>query len=165
MKALIVALIVMLSCSSTEPFTEFPPQALKQEVLDISGNTITIKEVLEKYQGKTVVIDVWASWCKDCIKGMPKVKALQANEAAKDAVFVFLSMDKSKEAWLNGMARFGVTGENYFMGNDWKNDFNTAIGLDWIPRYMVVGKDGNVKVFKAIKADDEAILKAIKEDN
>jgi hypothetical protein len=29
---------------------------------------------------------------------------------------------------------------------------------------MLVGKDGTVKVFKAIKADDQAILNAIKED-
>ena len=165
MKALIIALVVMLSCSSTTPLTEFPAQALQQEVLDTSGSTKTIKEILDSHKGKTIVIDIWASWCKDCIKGMPKVKALQNNKDAKDVVFVFLSMDKSKEAWLNGIARFGVSGDNYFMGNDWKNDFNTAIDLDWIPRYMVVGKDGKIKVFKAIKADDEAILKAIKEDN
>jgi thiol-disulfide isomerase/thioredoxin len=32
---------------------------------------------LKKYKGKTLVIEVWASWCGDCVKAMPKLKDLR----------------------------------------------------------------------------------------
>ena len=162
-KIAVLAFIALISCSGTEPFKSFPPEALAQQVTEITGESVSMKDVLDKYQGKTIVLDVWASWCKDCITGMPKLKALQANPESKDVVFMFLSMDKSREAWLNGISRFNVTGEHYYIGNDWKAPFNKAIGLDWIPRYMVIGKDGSITLFKATKADDQAILDAIKE--
>ena len=165
MKSLIFAFLVLISCTNSNPITELPPAALKQKVLKTDGQQTSIKDILEQHKGKTIVIDIWASWCKDCLKGMPKVKALMQDSAAKEVAFVFLSMDKSKEAWLNGLARFNLTGAHYYMGNDWENEFNTAIDLDWIPRYMVIGKDGKIKVYKAIKADDKALLNAIKDDN
>ncbi|NQY05821.1 MAG: TlpA family protein disulfide reductase [Flavobacteriaceae bacterium] len=161
---LIITLLAFVGCTGVEPFTEFSVEAKSQKIRTTSGEEITFGELLNQYKGKTIVVDIWASWCKDCIKGMPTLKALQHNDEAKDVVFLFLSMDKTYELWLNGIARFKVEGENYFLGNDWEAPFNRAIGLDWIPRYMVIGKDGKVKVFKAIKADDSAILKAIKSD-
>jgi thiol-disulfide isomerase/thioredoxin len=43
-------------------------------MVNTENEPIAFSEILKKYEGKTIVIDVWASWCSDCIKGMPKVK-------------------------------------------------------------------------------------------
>jgi thiol-disulfide isomerase/thioredoxin len=164
LKILFLFFVCLFVQCTQPPFTIFPKEALAQEVLVINGETTTMATVLKAHYGKTILIDVWASWCKDCVKGIPKIKALQAHPAAQDVVFLYLSMDKSPVAWRKAVTRHALQGAHYFMGNDWDNPFNSAIGLDWIPRYMLVGKDGTVKVFKAIKADDQAILNAIKED-
>ena len=43
------------------------------------------------------------------------------------------------------------------MQSGWKGPFGNFVALDWIPRYMVVDKDGNIKLYKAIEADDTKI--------
>ncbi len=43
-----------------------------------------VREILKKHQGKVTVIEVWASWCSDCVKAMPKLKELQANHPDVD---------------------------------------------------------------------------------
>ena len=52
---------------------------------------------------RDILIDVWASWCKDCIKSLPKLKELQSSYPNLD--YIFLSLDKSQKAWRRGIER------------------------------------------------------------
>lgn len=159
MNILLVALISFLSCSKDTP-TQFSQDALNDTFVTLSGETIPFNEILTKHKGKTILIDVWASWCKDCIKGMPKVKTLQENNT--DVVYVFLSLDKNMDSWKRGIDKYQVEGDHYFMQSGWKGDFGTFIDLDWIPRYVVVDETGTIKLFKAVKADDSKLINALK---
>ena len=159
MNILLVALISFLSCSKDTP-TQFSQDALNDTFVTLSGETTSFNEILTKHKGKTILIDVWASWCKDCIKGMPKVKTLQENNT--DVVYVFLSLDKSMDSWKRGIDKYQVEGDHYFMQSGWKGDFGTFIDLDWIPRYMVVDETGTIKLFKAVKADDSKLINVLK---
>lgn len=138
--------------------TSFTEEALNETMQSTDGVTIDFRTILDKHQGKPMVIDLWASWCPDCIKGMPKVHALQ--EKFPDVTYVFLSFDKTKEAWINGIDKYGAKGENYFLGRDkWKDGaLSKAIDLDWIPRYIVLDEIGNIALFRAVEADDEELI-------
>lgn len=138
----------------------FQEEALVDIFLSENFKEITFSEVLKKYKGKTILIDVWATWCRDCIKGMPKVKTLQ--EAHKDIVFLFLSLDKNVESWKEGIDHYKLEGEHYFVSSGWKGAFGSSINLDWIPRYMIVNPKGEISLYKAIKADDKNIKKILK---
>lgn len=51
---------------------------------------------LEKYKGKTVFINFWATWCKPCREEMPSIqKAMQILKDEK--VEFFFASDESKE--------------------------------------------------------------------
>ena len=91
---------------------------------------------------------------------MPKVKALQ--KQYPNATYLFLSLDKKQTVWKKGIKKYKVTGEHYFMQSGWDGAFGAFVNLDWIPRYMVVDSNGNIKLFKATKANDKAIAKALK---
>lgn len=155
-----ILLLSIVSCNDT-PQTDFTAEVLNDQFTNTDGQQIAFKDILSKYKGKVVVIDVWASWCPDCIKGMPKVHKLQ--EQFPDAVYLFLSYDKTDEAWKNGIDKYGAHGENYHAGTNMKEGaFSQGIKLDWIPRYMVLDKTGKIALFKAIEADDEKLITAIK---
>ena len=158
-----IFLFSMISCSQAQE-TAFTQAALDSKMTSLDGKEVTFKEVLDKHKGKTVVIDVWASWCPDCIKGMPKVHDLQKQFPNVD--YVFLSYDRVDEKWKEGIEKYAVKGDNYHVGKSMKEgDFARDIKLDWIPRYMVVDKNGKIALFKAIEADDAnliAILKKLK---
>jgi thiol-disulfide isomerase/thioredoxin len=155
-------LISTLSCAQKED-TAFKKEGLENVMVTKENEAITFAEILKKYEGKTIVIDVWASWCSDCIKGMPKVKALQ--EKYPDATYLFISMDKTYEAWLKGIEKYEVKGEHYLTSDGMKGVFGKSISLDWIPRYMVVDKTGKIALYKVIEADDEKLIKTLESLN
>lgn len=155
-----ILFFVMLSCAQAQE-TSFSKEALNDKMKSLDGKELKFKDILNKYKGKTIVIDVWASWCPDCIKGMPKVHELQ--KEFKDAVYLFLSYDKTEEAWKKGIEKYNVNGEHYIIQSKWKGGaFSEAIKLDWIPRYMIVDKSGKIVLFKAIVADDENLITTLK---
>lgn len=151
--------ILFISCKAQETPTQFTEEALNDTFITYEGENISFKSILEKHKGKTILIDVWASWCSDCVKGMPKVKALQ--ETNTDVVFLFLSADKSFESWKKGIIKYQVNGEHYYMSKGMKSIFSKSIDLDWIPRYLIIDPQGNIKLFKVIKADDSQLIKAL----
>lgn len=163
MKKILLTLCLAFSfigCTTAQK-TEFTKEALADNMLSTDGKEYNFREILKKYQGKTVVIDVWASWCPDCVKGMPKVVELQ--KQFPEAVYLFLSYDKTPENWAKGIAKYGVEGEHFLVLSKWKGGtFSDSIDLDWIPRYMVLDKNGKIALYKAIEADDENLIRTIK---
>ena len=105
-------------------------------------------------------IDVWASWCKDCRKSLPKVKELQ--QEFPEMSFVFLSLDKSLDTWKKGIQTYNLQGDHYFMQSGWKGAMGTFLDLDWIPRYLIIDPDGKIVVYKAIKTKDKNLRKYLK---
>ena len=67
--ALFVAL-ASFSCSKAQK-KEFSNEALAEKVTAMDGSEVSFQSVVDKYKGKTVVLEFWASWCGDCVKAMP----------------------------------------------------------------------------------------------
>jgi thiol-disulfide isomerase/thioredoxin len=151
-------LISTLGCAQKEE-TSFKKEGLENIMVTTENKPITFAEILKKYEGTTIVIDIWASWCSDCVKGMPKVKALQ--EKYPEVTFLFISMDKSYESWLYGIQKYEVKGEHFLTSDGMKGVFGKSINLDWIPRYMVVDKTGKIALYKVIEADDKKLIKTL----
>lgn len=159
-KLIIIVALVLTGCNFEVP-THFSETALKEELSSTLGEISSLEEVLATHKGKKLIIDVWASWCGDCIKGLPAVKALQ--RAHPEVVFVFLSVDRNQNAWKRGIKRFRIAGEHYRLPKGMKNgDLVDFLNVSWIPRYVVVGEEGEILVFKATKATDKRIVEALK---
>ena len=139
--------------------TEFPEVALQDTLITSDGDSVTIKEVFSNYKGKIVLVDLWATWCGDCIKNMPALKTL--HEKNPDVEFVYLSMDKTPEAWKNGIEKYNIVGQHFYMGNNWKGAFGTSIDLNWIPRYLVLDQEGKIADYYSVKADDPKVQETI----
>ena len=143
---------ITLSCNSQAP-TTFSKEALNDTFITLEGESIPFKNILEKHKGKTILVDVWASWCSDCLKGLPKVKELQ--ETKQEIVFVFLSLDKSIESWKKGIEKHNLEGNHYYMQSGWEGPFGEFLNLNWIPRYLVVDENQNISVFKEVKINNK----------
>lgn len=155
---ILIALLLFVSFAQAQQKT-FSEAALNEVFLSENNTEISFSEILQQYKGKTVLIDIWATWCKDCIVGMPKVHKLQKDNP--EIVFLFLSLDKEVESWKHGIEKYGVVGENYFIPAGWKGAFCSSIDLDWIPRYIIVNPEGEISLYKAIETNDENLLKAL----
>ena len=162
MKHILFTLFIttVLSCQNREE-TQFSIEALNDDLINLQGDSVPFKSILEKHKGSTVLIDVWASWCGDCIKGLPSVRNLQ--KEYPEVVFLFLSVDENKDAWRKGIERFQIKGAHYNLPKGMKTgEFVDFINLSWIPRYMVIDAQGKISLFKATSASDSAIVEALK---
>jgi thiol-disulfide isomerase/thioredoxin len=49
---------------------------------------------LNEYQGKTVVLNFWATWCEPCRDEMPELSELHDNYVAKNVVVLGIAIDE-----------------------------------------------------------------------
>ena len=72
-----------------------PPRTHEGETVHLSdfklqrtdGNLVKLSEL----QGKQVVLNIWATWCRPCIQEMPSFRAAQEKLKDKGIVFLFAS--------------------------------------------------------------------------
>ena len=58
--------------------------------LDATGKDTT----LQRFRGKVVVLNLWATWCTPCVAEMPALDRLQQKLGGEDVVVVALSIDR-----------------------------------------------------------------------
>jgi hypothetical protein len=79
----------------------------------------------------------------------------------KEVVFVNLSCDKTYEKWLEGINKYQVEGDNYLIPDGMKGNFGKSLDVDWIPRYLIVDKTGNIVLYRAIEKDFDTIREVL----
>lgn len=161
MKQLVILLIAFatFSCTNAQK-SSFSKEALSEKLLAVDGSQVAFKDILKKYKGRTLVIEVWASWCGDCVKAMPKVKELQVNNS--DVSYLFISADKTADKWKIGIEKHELKGDHYMINDGMKGVFGKTIDLDWIPRYIIVDKNGKIVLYRAIETDFDKINETLK---
>jgi len=84
------------------PKTNQPAPELRFNLLETGG-----ARNLHDYKGKTIVLSVWATWCKPCREEMPDLDKLQQQYASQGVVVITLSNESpasiAKFAGLNPM--------------------------------------------------------------
>ena len=156
---LIGIIFLMISCKKRVE-TQFSELALKETLVSIKGDTLQFNQVIRKYQGKKILIDVWATWCGDCIKGMPKIVDLQ--KKYPNVNYLFISIDESLEDLQKGVKKYNVKGEHYLLPSKWEGNFSKFLDLSWIPRYLAIDEQGKILVFNEVDANAKEIQNALK---
>jgi thiol-disulfide isomerase/thioredoxin len=160
-KLVLLFVAIVAFCAFTDCQREnFSTEALSQTLLNKDSQKITFEEVLKKHKGKVTVIEVWASWCGDCVKAMPKIKSMQKEFSTVD--YVFISMDKAADKWQEGIEKHELTGDHYWSTDGMKGAFGKAIDLDWIPRYIIIDSHGTIVTYRAIETDFEKMYETLK---
>ena len=105
------------------------------------------KTKLDDFKGKYVYVDVWATWCGPCRAEIPHLKKLEEHYHDKNnVVFVSISVDKAKdhEKWKNFVVEKELGGVQLFADNDWNSEFVKGYQINGIPRFIIIGPDGNI---------------------
>lgn len=105
-------------------------------LLDLDGNRVD----MTKWKGKTIFINVWATWCSPCLAEMPVIHDLYKEMEGEDIVFAMFSSDESIDVAKNFVKKKGYTFPTYYLHAGLPKPYSTAT----IPTTFVVNPAGDV---------------------
>ena len=100
--------------------------------------------LMEKYEGKVLYIDVWATWCGPCIEEFKVIPNLHNYFKEKDVIFINLCLDSKKENWKPTIIKNNIEGENYFLDYNASQLFRAEHNLPGYPSYLIIDKKGGI---------------------
>lgn len=129
-------------------------------VKDTAGKTLS----LEKYDGKVVLLDFWASWCMPCRVEMPNVIRIYKKFNEKGFEIIGISLDSDKKAFESYVETNKMTWPQYFDGKGWQNDVAAKYKVQAIPATYLIDKQGKIR-YRSLRGEDleKAIEKLLAE--
>jgi cytochrome c biogenesis protein CcmG/thiol:disulfide interchange protein DsbE len=123
------------------------PVTVGETVPDFTLTTFEGDQIsLEELQGKVVVLNFWASWCKPCEEEAADLEAAWRIYAPRgDVVFLGVDyVDTETEAMVY-LEKFDITYPN---GPDLRTEISQAFRIRGVPETYIIGKDGKLAAFK-----------------
>ncbi|WP_019946792.1 TlpA family protein disulfide reductase [Hymenobacter aerophilus] len=95
---------------------------------------------LNRFRGKAVFVNLWATWCPPCRAEMPGIQALYERTDTSKVAFVLISLDRSPEKAQKFVLRQGFSFPIYFPAAPLPPPFDSQT----IPSTIILSPDGRV---------------------
>ncbi|MEO0393045.1 MAG: TlpA disulfide reductase family protein [Pseudomonadota bacterium] len=109
-----------------------PPLAITDE----AGNPVDFAD----FEGRVVLLNIWATWCRPCIAEMPSLNALQARAAGSEFDVVPLSLDRGPVVVQQFYKDYNLKNLLIFMDEDDAAVANLEVG--GLPTSILVDHNG-----------------------
>lgn len=126
----------------------------------------TLQFFLDRYKGKTVMIDMWATWCVPCIQGQKAMEPVKQELKDKDIVYLNLTYSTSPfDKWKEAVKT--ISGEHYYLS---PQQFEALSHLyqsgGAVPTYAIYNPKGELVYkcvgFGGVEPLKEGLMKALK---
>jgi thiol-disulfide isomerase/thioredoxin len=119
--------------------------------VDEKGN----KKSLADFKGKIVYIDIWATWCGNCLVKFPYAeqlqKRLQAMSLDTSVLLVNINIDDTKGQWKKALNKYHPVGINLYSSD-------TSLYTKWniyaLPAYTLLNRVGRVLGIEIFEPDE-----------
>jgi peroxiredoxin len=107
---------------------------------DVNGNNFSLSSL----KGKYVLVDFWASWCGPCRGENPNIVAAYNKYKNKNFTILGVSLDKTKDAWLEAIKKDGLTWTHISDLKFWDSEAVGLYGFNGIPYNVLLDPTGKI---------------------
>lgn len=126
---------------------------------DTEGRQVKLEDLL----GKVTYIDIWATWCGPCCREIPYLDKVVERFKGNDKIqFISISVDDDLDAWHNKLEADKPAWAQYVITGDEKKSFMTAMGIQGIPRFILLDAEGRFIQNDAVRPSDDKIDETLK---
>lgn len=93
------------------------------------------------FKGKTVVLNLWATWCAPCVTEMPDLNTLQKRLKDKNIEVITVSMDRSIEVAGQFYKKTGIDALPLYWDSTRSLGFD--LGFNGLPATVIINPDGH----------------------
>ncbi len=126
-----------------EPYKKYSQLQASGQAPEVSFISADKQQVrLSDFQGQYVYVDVWATWCKPCLKEAPHFETLREKYQQKNIVFLSLSIDKNTDKWQDYLQANHKYDDQFLVQE--QKAFLDAYQIKTIPHFLLIDPQGKL---------------------
>jgi len=114
---------------------------------DVAPENI-LQTIIDKYKGKAVLIDLWATWCGPCRAGHKTMAPMKEQMKGQNIQFVYITSSSSPPTTWQEMIK-DIDGDHYYLTEEQKNYILNHFESIGIPTYAIYDTKGH-QTYKSI---------------
>ncbi|MBS1948179.1 MAG: TlpA family protein disulfide reductase [Bacteroidetes bacterium] len=133
----------------------------KMVLIENPDSLKSFEDVLKIVKGKTVLLDMWGTWCGPCreelLKNGDSIKTYFKDKAL-DYLYIANYDESNSGKWKQLIPYYNLTGINILAGKELTKDIMQKAKGEGYPTYIIIKKDGAYELSKAGYPMDRNIL-------
>jgi len=107
---------------------------------NLQGQTVS----LDEYKDQVVLLNFWATWCRDCAREMPEFEKLYQAFKGEGLSVLAISLDKEGGPVVEAFLQNEHLDLTYPILLDSEGVAAKSYRLSWVPVTIVIGRDGRI---------------------
>lgn len=107
---------------------------------NLQGQPVSLGE----QKGKVVLLNFWATWCKDCVSEMPELEKLYQRFRSQGLSLLAIALDKEGQPAVEAFLKNKYLSLSYPILLDPAGLVPRSYRLSWVPVTIVIGRDGTI---------------------